>query len=52
MRMQVYPRLAQWVKDLALPQAVGKFTDERSSDPTLLWPAAAVLIPPLAQELP
>ena len=47
------PSLAQWVKDLALPQAVGR---RHGSDPALLWLwhklAATAPIPPLAQELP
>ena len=47
------PGLAQWVKDLALPQAVGL---RHGLDPALLWLwcrlVAEALIQPLAQELP
>ena len=46
------PGLPQWVKDLAMSCGMGHRHD---SDPELLWlwhmPAAAALIPPLAQEL-
>ena len=40
------PVLAQWVKDLALLGC------RCNSDPELLWSAAAVLIGPLALEIP
>ena len=49
------PGLAQWVKDLALPGAVGVGC-RRGSDPTLLWLwhrlAATAPIRPLAWEPP
>ena len=51
--MDSIPDLTQWVKDPALPQAIGH---RLSSDPKFLWlwhrPVAAALILPLAWELP
>ena len=51
--LDLIPGLTQWVKDPALPWAVGH---RRSSDPALLWllcrPAAAAPIWPVAWELP
>ena len=50
------PGLAQWGKDLALPQAVVQGGRRHGLDPTLLWlwcgPAATAQIQPLAWEPP
>ena len=53
--VDLIPGIAQWVKDLAVPSAMGVGC-RRSSDPELLWlgcrPAATAPIQPLAWEPP
>ena len=53
MRFTFDPWLVQWIKDLALPQAVA-IGHRWGLDLVLLWcaPAAAALIRPLASQLP